>query len=125
MIDFGLVILIWMTQMIVYPGFRYYRDEDLLIWHRRYTQQISYIVIPLMFAQVGLVGYALIYDFSWFKVMAGVMVLIIWTSTFTQAVPLHNKIAQGHDLSANVSTLIKVNWLRTFLWTCVFLLGML
>ncbi len=124
LIDFGLVVLIWMTQMIVYPGFRYYRNEDLLIWHRQYTQRISYIVIPLMFAQVGLLGYALTYDFSYFKAIASAMVLVIWISTFTQAAPLHGKIAQGRNLSAHVSALIKVNWLRTFLWTIVFLLDL-
>ncbi len=124
-IDFGLVVLIWMTQLIVYPGFRYYRKEDLLSWHRLYTQRISYIVIPLMFAQLGLVGYALIYEFSWLLVIVAVMVLIIWVSTFTQAAPLHGKIARGQRLSTNVAALNRVNWLRTFLWTGIFLLGML
>ena len=124
-IDFGLVVLIWMTQVIVYPSFRYYREENLLSGHRRYTQQVSYIVIPLMFAQVGLLAYALAYNFTWSKAIAGVMVLIIWISTFTQAAPLHSKISRGRDVPIHISALIKVNWLRTFLWTGIFLLGLL
>jgi len=124
-VDFGLVVLIWVTQLIVYPGFRYYQSEDLQRWHERYTRQVSYIVIPLMFAQLGLIIHALVTNFSWLRVVIGMMILAVWVSTFTQAVPLHAKIAQGQNLSVNISALIRVNWLRTFLWTGVFLLGLL
>ena len=50
--DFGLLVLIWMVQLVVYPGFKYYQRERLLEWHARYTSRISYIVGPLMLGQL-------------------------------------------------------------------------
>ena len=54
LVDFGLFILIWLTQLVIYPSFTYFREQDLTRWHRKYTRAISYIVMPLMLGQVGL-----------------------------------------------------------------------
>ena len=57
--DVGLLVLIWMVQLIVYPSFLYYTHEQLVVWHTRYVKQISLIVIPLMFGQTLVSGYQL------------------------------------------------------------------
>ncbi len=54
LLDFGLVVLIWIIQRIVYPGFLHYSTENLVVWHRQYTSRFSAIVIPLMLAQLGI-----------------------------------------------------------------------
>ncbi|MFT6745260.1 MAG: hypothetical protein ACJAR8_001821, partial [Bacteroidia bacterium] len=53
-VDFGLVVLIWMVQLIVYPSFLFYKDTELITWHTKYTPRITKIVAPLMFAQLSL-----------------------------------------------------------------------
>ena len=53
-IDFGLVVLIWMIQLIVYPSFLHYTTTNLIKWHRKYTPLIGYIVGPLMLLQLGI-----------------------------------------------------------------------
>ena len=30
-VDFGLVVLIWLVQLIIYPSFRYYNTAELAI----------------------------------------------------------------------------------------------
>ena len=59
-IDFGLFILIWMVQLIVYPSFRCIDANLFSQWHDKYTGLISVFVVPLMFTQVGLVLYQFI-----------------------------------------------------------------
>ena len=125
LVDFGLVILIWMTQLIVYPSFQYYSVEKLLEWHSKYTTQISIIVMPLMLAQVALHGYGLVNSFSYWRLFTVVAILLAWVNTFGFAVPLHNQIAAGVDTHEAVSKLINVNWYRTVLWSLVFLLGII
>jgi predicted ferric reductase len=124
MIDFGLVVLIWMVQLIIYPSFMYYQEEDLMRWHDRYTGAITVIVMPLMLAQVVLYALDLSRgDISVVKWISVLLIVLIWIHTFTLAVPLHNQIAEGTEVSAAAEKLVRVNWFRTVAWTIIFLLN--
>lgn len=119
-IDFGLVILIWLVQLIIYPGFAYYSAADLAVWHPRYTGLITLVVGPLMLAQVLATGASLLTDFSWLTLVVALLVAVLWWSTAAQAIPLHNRIDAGVDLPTTIARLVQVNWLRTVLWTIIF-----
>jgi hypothetical protein len=54
LIDFGLVVLLWLVQWIIYPSFLQVAPERLVDWHANYTQRMGYIVAPMMFGQLGL-----------------------------------------------------------------------
>lgn len=122
-VDFGLVILIWMTQLIVYPSFRYYEEAQLLQWHHKYTGAITVIVMPLMLAQVALHGYLLYSNFNWASMIGVILIALIWVNTFTMAVPLHNQIASNNDPLMAAEKLVSINWYRTIAWTLVFLIA--
>ena len=123
-IDFALVVLIWLVQLIIYPSFKHISYESFLAWHGTYSRLISIIVIPLMFAQVGIVGYQLLHVSHWTVWGSAFFILLAWLSTFFQAVPLHEVLGNGHDIEANVIRLIHINWNRTVLWTLVFVFGL-
>ncbi len=123
--DFGLLVLIWLVQLIIYPGFRYTRQEDFVPWHQKYTFLITLIVSPLMLGQATLVILQLYTTPSPAVIASALLILLIWLSTFLQAVPTHNLLAQGHNTVELVEKLVTVNWTRTILWTLVFLLGLL
>lgn len=78
-LDFGMVILIWMTQLIVYPGFNFYQEKDLILWHEKYTFRVSFLVIPQMSGQLIIHGYGLLVDINLFMVLNFLMVLALWT----------------------------------------------
>ena len=124
-VDFGLVVLIWMTQLVVYPSFTYFSENDLVNWHTRYTAAVSIVVMPLMLSQVALHGLGLVQDFTWIKVAAAVLIGLAWVNTFFYAVPLHNQIAAQQDVALASKGLVSVNWFRTVLWSLVFLLTVL
>ena len=130
LVDFGLVILIWIVQLVVYPGFKYTAVESFSVWHSQYTTLISFLVVPLMFGQVGIVSAQLLQRPSWPVWLSMALVVVIWISTFAQAVPVHNALqAAGNmtpeELHHQASRLVSVNWVRTILWTCVFGLGLI
>ncbi|MBO6607527.1 hypothetical protein [Psychroserpens sp.] len=120
LIDFGLVILIWMVQLNIYPSFLYYAREDLVQWHQKYTVGIAVIVIPLMFGQLGIYGYQLIQSQDPFPILGFAIVLIQWILTFAIFVPLHNAIGQNLHSDRTLQNLVKRNWWRTFLWSGLF-----
>lgn len=123
-VDLGLVVLIWLVQLIIYPSFQYMSTDQLAAWHPKYSNLITLVVGPLMLVQVGLIGWELLNRFSWLAVASAVLVGLMWASTAFQAVPIHNAIAAGDASPETLSRLVSVNWVRTVGWTVIFVLNL-
>ena len=123
LIDFGLVILIWMVQLVVYPSFKYYPASDLLKWHRAYTSAMTVVVVPLMLAQLILHGWRLYHEVSFDTGWLMLLVVSAWLLTFTIFVPLHHKITANQELPVTLSKLVAYNWSRTVIWSVIFVWG--
>ena len=119
--DFGMVVLIWIVQRIVYPSFLYYSPKELIIWHRIYTSRFTFIVFPLMVGQLAISGYQLFLEINLYTVLSSVIIGLLWLSTFLQFVPIHAEISKGNKSQNFLNSLVSKNWIRTFLWTALFL----
>lgn len=124
-VDFGLVVLIWTVQLIIYPSFLYYSKENLVVWHKKYTYLIGRIVSPLMLFQLGISIYQITLATNLYTISSLVIVGILWTSTVLQFVPIHKIISDGTASEQMLLSLETKNWIRTFLWTLVFLYSFL
>ena len=120
--DSGLLVLIWMVQLIIYPSFSYYQHEDLFQWHSSYTKRIGVVVIPLMVAQliISLIQVYTTPDF--YSILYSTLVVGAWLSTFVMFVPLHDNISKERDVAISIKKLKLHNWLRTVLWSFIFML---
>ncbi|MFS4492419.1 hypothetical protein [Maribacter sp. 2308TA10-17] len=119
--DFGLLVLIWLVQLVVYPGFQYYNAENLLKWHQKYTIGISVVVIPLMFGQL-ITAVLLLFELKTiFTIGSLFLISMVWAITFLQFVPLHRKIAVGEFDNTLLKKLVRRNWSRTLIWTVIFI----
>ncbi len=125
LIDFGFVILIWSVQLVIYPSFVYYSKDNLLIWHRSYTKRVTYIVLPLMFSQLILGGYHLFIIQNWYTISSFIIILILWLLTFRVFVPLHFSIDNNNPIDDVCEKLVSKNWIRTVLWSALFLLTLI
>ena len=122
LVDFGMMVVIWLVQVILYPGFRYYAATDLLSWHQRYKVLITFFVLPLMFAQLAGHAWLIWTDVNVFRVLALFCIAIAWGVTFLVEVPYHGRIGAGEELEENINGLIRWNWPRTIAWSLVFVL---
>ena len=123
-IDFGLLVLIWMVQRVVYPSFLLYTKKGLVNWHKQYTPAIACIVGPLMILQLGLASYQCILHLTVFSIGYLGIVILLWVITFYTFVPLHRTL-KAEDYPDNVpQQLVHKNWWRTVLWTLLFILSM-
>ena len=118
-IDFGLLVLIWMVQLIVYPSFMFYTPKNLLNWHERYTRIIPSIVIPLMLVQLILSVIQMIKTRSTYTYMSLLLVIFLWMLTFLKFTPIHRQISKGIAKQTLLKKLIRYNWIRTIGWTFV------
>ena len=121
LVDIGLVVLIWMVQLIVYPSFTYYNPKNLIEWHQKYTTGIAVVVIPLMLTQLVLAVVAVFYQPNFTAIFTLLIVLFLWIFTFLSFAPLHFKISEGVHNQKLLQLLIRRNWIRTFLWSSLFL----
>jgi hypothetical protein len=121
LIDAGLVVLIWMVQLIIYPSFTYYKIENLIKWHQKYTTGIAVIVIPLMLSQLIIAVIDVFLNFNWLSAATASIVLFLWVFTFLNFAPLHLKITTGEVTRELLLRLIRLNWIRTFFWSLLFI----
>lgn len=124
-INFALVILIWLVQLIIYPSFAHIVEDEFISWHRKYVRTISTIVTPLMAAQMVLIIVLLNYRLTWAHICMLLSVLVIWVSSFSLSVPCHKKLSINGKDQTVIGRLVGTNWIRTLLWSAVFLLGIL
>ena len=91
------MVLIWIVQLVIYPGLCYYKNEDLGKWHKIYTQRIGVIVGPLMIAQLAVTIMQLLQAQNLYTWGSIIIVLITWILTFWSCVPVHNSIKPGES----------------------------
>ncbi len=121
LLDFGLLVLIWIVQLVIYPGLCYYEQRDLGTWHKSYTSRIGMIVAPLMILQLVVVLFQVFRDLNWYSLGSGILVLVLWLLTFLIFVPLHGKIRPEVPCDEITEKLVRKNWWRTFLWSSLFI----
>ncbi|TDT44907.1 hypothetical protein CLV90_1986 [Maribacter spongiicola] len=119
LIDFGLVVLIWIVQLIIYPSFTFYNHKNLVLWHKKYTRLIAYIVGPLMVSQLALSIYHCITEIEPYQLLKLILIIFVWVITMLQFVPLHNRIINNEFDHKVLLSLVRKNWLRTTLWTVI------
>jgi hypothetical protein len=121
-----LVGLIWIIQVVHYPLFKDVGRGGFVSYHERHMALISWVVGPLMLAEVGsAVLLLLLGERSLLFFVSIAPLAMVWLSTVLLQVPLHQRLAHGYD-SAAINRLVSTNGWRTFGWTvrgiCVVLL---
>ena len=113
----GMVGVIWLVQLLVYPAMREVPAERWLPWHLQHCQRITYVVGPLMlvevFSALGL----------WWLGLSGpvfhlslALLAVNWLSTLVIQIPLHGRCEKEHSPVA-IRWLIASNWIRTLAWS--------
>ena len=114
-----LVIAIWFIQLVQYPKFLKIADVDFQQFHKRHSEIILIFVMPAMISEVVL-GLLLFYfeknNWELKLLIQAFFVALIWLSTFFIYVPIHEVLEKIKDVE-KINKLIKLNWLRTILWT--------
>lgn len=118
--DWAMVGVIWMVQLVQYPGFLRVGAGDFSAFHAFHSERISLVVGPLM-AIEGLAALWLLVQrpagvsFGVAALGAALLAVALLTTLFV-SVPLHGRLANGFDAEA-VRRLVATNWIRTAAWT--------
>ncbi len=116
----ALVGLIWLIQLVHYPGFGRVGAEAFAGYEAFHTRAITPLVGVLMLAE-GLTALLLLgmaegtTERLWLAAGLGLVVLV-WLHTAFVAVPLHSRLSAGYTAEA-INQLVATNWVRTLAWT--------
>jgi len=114
LVDTVFLYLIWVIQLVIYPSFKYISDQNFSKWHKNYCNIIGFFVIPLMLFQL-IESVILVIDFR--GILNFAVVIITWALTFTVFVHIHKKLSNEGNKKDIINTLLRLNWLRVFLWS--------
>lgn len=119
-VTWSLVGLIWTIQVVHYPLMSRVGEARYADYQREHMRRITWLVGPLMLAEVGL-ALAL-----WLRAttpneerlgwIGGLLLLAIWGATAAFSVPAHGRLEGGFDERAH-ARLVATNWIRTAAWT--------
>jgi len=111
--------LIWFVQIVHYPLFGAVGNADFPAYEREHQRRTTLVVAPVMLIELAAAATLCFRTAGTDRTLAltGVLLLAaIWASTWLLQVPLHNRLAAGHQPPL-VRRLTATNWLRTAAWT--------
>ena len=108
--------IIWFVQIIHYPALSPPAAGSFPEQHQHYTRQMGLLVGPVMLLELALQIRWLLQAPGLLSATGTLLLLLIWISTFTLQVPVHNTLTKNYN-SARVRQLVRTNWIRTAGWT--------
>ena len=116
--------LIWTIQLVHYPSFALVGTKEWQQFQQQHTRRISWLVMPLMLAELGLSLWLLYHVYKQapalllsLHLLAVACVGAIWLLTALVFVPLHKKLEIQGYIPGLTRALLRWNWPRTLLWT--------
>jgi len=112
--------LIWFVQLVHYPSFKFFDRSRGVAAAQFHQQRTGWVVMPVML--VELVSALLLLGSSWMYLHGSLLwtnlaaLVAIWLVTFRYLVPLHRRLAESYS-EVSVNSLVRINWVRTVLWT--------
>src|SRR5258707_11684195 len=108
-VNLGLVVLIWLVQLIIYPLFYEVAAERFVAWHARYVRRVAFFVVPLMTYQLG---FAIVNVWRAPNVWRWVLLtlaLVTWGVTFLAPVQDHRRLQREGKSAQVIARLIRGN----------------
>lgn len=115
----ALVGLIWVVQLVQYPGFAHLGARELSAYHQAHCRRITWVVAPLMGVEL-VTGVVLLADppagTSAALLVGAALMGVNWVCTAAVSMPLHGRLV-GPDRERVQASLVRTNWIRTAAWT--------
>ena len=114
---FAMAGLVWFVQIVHYPMIASFDREKFASHEKEHCDRTGWVVVPLMLVEIFTFALLLIEGIrSNAFLISGLLLGMIWASTFLIQVPLHRKLLQGWNAEQH-QRLVTTNWIRTAAWT--------
>ena len=110
--------VIWLVQLVQYPGFNLVGRDGFVAFHAAHSTRITYVVGPAMLVELVtslILAYQPAHQ-AWLLRAGCLCAIATWIITAVLSVPAHNRLALGFDEAA-LTQLMASNILRTVVWS--------
>jgi hypothetical protein len=76
-----------------------------------------------MLGQLGIAIYQVFLAQNIYTLVSIVFVVFLWGITLLKFAPMHQQISEGNTQIQLLKTLVQMNWIRTMIWTLLFVLS--
>lgn len=115
--SFFMLGLIWVVQLVHYPGFAYADVSQFSVFEAWHMSRITWIVGPMMSIELLSLAYLVFFgSFRKMYLISAIILALIWIETTFWMIPYHAELLGGFDLQ-QINRLVNLNWIRTVLWT--------
>lgn len=115
---FAMTGVIWLVQLVQYPGFARVSVGDFRAFHAHHCRSIGFVVGPLMCVELLtslVLAVCAAPAWFWWSMLAALVA--VWLCTALVQGPLHSRLAREGARSELLESLVRGNWPRTLLWT--------
>ena len=114
---FAMVGLIWFVQIVHYPMMACFDRKNFATHEKEHCNRTGWVVVPLMLGEIFTFALLFIEGIhSNAFLLSGLLLAIIWASTFFLQVPLHRALLEGWNAKEH-RRLVTTNWIRTISWS--------
>lgn len=114
---FAMAGVIWFVQIVHYPMMASFDRENFASHEKEHCDRTGWVVVPLMLVEIFTFALLLIEGIrSNAFLISGLLLGVIWASTFLIQVPLHRRLLRGWNARQH-QRLVMTNWIRTAAWT--------
>ena len=113
-----MVGVIWVIQIVHYPAFHFINKKKYINFQKLHMDKVSIIVVPAMIIEL-ITSVILVYNETPINIIlitSFVLLLVIWIITGIVFTKIHQVLQSGYQQTI-VKGLVKMNWIRTVLWT--------
>ena len=115
---FAMTGVIWLVQLVQYPGFSRVGAAEFAGFHRHHCRAIGWVVGPLMVLELlTALALAVMGQPIWFWRLMLAALVVIWLSTALWQGPAHGRLTREGPRPDLIRALVRGNWLRTILWS--------
>ncbi len=113
-----MVGVIWLVQVVHYPSFNFIDKKFYSDFQNFHIKKISFVVVPVMSLELvsGLVLIFLDHRQSTPSLISFGILILIWIITGLFFAKAHQDLTAGYNREI-VERIIKLNWIRTLLWS--------
>lgn len=112
--------IIWFVQIVHYPLMADVGPDCFVRYAAQHRSRTTWVVVGPMILEVGTAILSGVFTPALWKtasfLVAGLLLVAIWSSTFWWQVPLHARLSGGYDEGV-IGQLVRSNWVRTIGWS--------
>lgn len=125
LVNTALFAQVWLVQMVVFPGFLYYSEENWKVWQRNLAMRMTIVMVPLILAQMITYTLSLVAGITISDILSMVLIIVGLAVTFYIGFSWYEKCQAAEDTMELRKSIQKVIWIRTLAWSMILIISLI